>query len=289
VRAVVNLASGGVGPAAAGELAALLDTFGLEHEVSTPEPERVAQAVADAVGARPDLLIILAGDGTARLAAELCGPDGPLVAPLPGGTLNMLPRALYGERSWRDALILALAEGIERAVSGGEIGGRHFYCVAILGSPALWARAREAARAGKLSRAWRQAVEAFHNAFLTHLRFRLDGGERRKATALSLICPLVSLAFNDECALEAAVLDPHDAAEVFRLGLNNLLGDWRRDPSVSVQPCMRGQVWAKAAVPCLLDGEIRLLARFSEFTFQPRAFRALAPAPVSAQAVRLAP
>ena len=53
-----------------------------------------AAAVRAAVDAAPDLLIVLAGDGTARLAAELCGLDGPLVAPMAGGTLNMLPHAL---------------------------------------------------------------------------------------------------------------------------------------------------------------------------------------------------
>jgi hypothetical protein len=38
-------------------------------------------------------------------------PDGPLVAPLPGGTMNMLPRALYGTADWKVALRRALEEG----------------------------------------------------------------------------------------------------------------------------------------------------------------------------------
>ena len=44
------------------------------------------RAVDEALAASPDLLLVLAGDGTARLAAERCGPEGPLLAPLPGGT-----------------------------------------------------------------------------------------------------------------------------------------------------------------------------------------------------------
>src|SRR4051812_8412121 len=95
VQAVVNPLSGSVGAGAAEMLHRIAASFGLEPTVTELEPGKLAQQVQEAVAAKPDLLIVLAGDGTARLAAELCGPDGPLVAPLPGGTMNMLPKALY--------------------------------------------------------------------------------------------------------------------------------------------------------------------------------------------------
>ncbi len=102
---MVNQASGSVGPGAAEALAQVVAGFGYELELWTPQPNEIEAAVRAAVAAAPDLLLILAGDGTARLAAALAGPDGPPVAPLPGGTLNMLPHALYGNRPWRAALI----------------------------------------------------------------------------------------------------------------------------------------------------------------------------------------
>ena len=34
-----------------------------------------------------------------------------MLAPLPGGTMNMLPHAIYGAQPWEDALITALLEG----------------------------------------------------------------------------------------------------------------------------------------------------------------------------------
>ncbi|PWS21620.1 diacylglycerol kinase, partial [Enterococcus faecium] len=82
---------------------------------------------------------VLAGDGTARSVASKAKPDGPMIAPLPGGTMNMLPKALYGTADWKLALKRALEEGEPQAVSGGEVEGEYFYCAAILGSPALWA------------------------------------------------------------------------------------------------------------------------------------------------------
>ncbi len=283
VAAVVNSASGGVGPGAADTLKALLDRFGLDSRVSVPETNQIEDAVRAAVESGPDLVIVLAGDGTASRAADLCGPDGPLVAPLPGGTMNMLPRALYGNRAWPDILEAALHHSAERWVSGGEVGGYRFYCAAILGSPALLALAREAVRSGKLARAWRYATTALRRALLTRVRFHGDGGTERKAVALGLICPLVSRTCDEERALEAAILDVHDAMEVFRLGLRNMLGDWRGDPAVTVESCVRGRVWARSPIPGLFDGELRRLGRSAEIRFKPRAFRALAPGPDSGE------
>jgi diacylglycerol kinase family enzyme len=282
VEAVVNSASGGVGQESAAALKLILDRFELESRVWTPDPGRIDEALLAAVKAKPDLIVVLAGDGTASRAADLCGPDGPLLAPLPGGTMNMLPHALYGERSWREALTDCLERGRARPVSCGEVGGHRFYCVAILGSPAFWQPAREAARHGDLRQAWEQAVVAFRRAFSTRLRFQVEGGPRRKAMALSLICPLVSRVFSEEDALEAAGLDLHDVIEVFRLGLHNLMGDWRDDPGVVTEPCVAGRAWTRRRIPCVIDGEMRWLPRSVNIRFVPKAFRALAP-PLDAQ------
>ena len=281
IEAVVNAASGSVGAGAGEALSAIVAGFGVTANVAEVQPDGLAKAVADAVAAKPDLLIVLAGDGTARLAAELCGPDGPLLAPLPGGTMNMLPKALYGERDWKTALIDTLTLGVERPVSGGEVGGKAFYVAAILGAPALWADAREAIRAMQPVKAVKRAQLAFARAFTGSLRFQLDGGPRRQAEALTLMCPLVSKALTDEQALEAAALDPRDVAEGFRLGmraaLGGRLGDWREDPSVTINLCCSGRAWARGRIPAILDGEPQRLLTIANFAFKPKAFRALAP------------
>lgn len=275
VEAVVNSAAGAVGPAAAPALEALLSAFGLGGRVTAPAPADLRTAVREAVEAAPDLVIVLAGDGTANLAASLAGPDGPLIAPLPGGTMNFLPRALYGSLSWQEALRAALSRPDERRVSGGELDGRQFYCAAIVGAPALWALSREAVRTGKLARAWKRAVVAFRRTFMAHVRFQPAGGRAHRAIALSLLCPLISRALQEETALEAALLDLHDAAEVIRLGLSNMLGDWRRDPAVTTFACVGGRVWARRPMPALFDGEMHMVRSPSNVRFLPTAFRAL--------------
>jgi diacylglycerol kinase family enzyme len=276
IQAIVNPASGGVGPGAADRLAAIIADRGLDLTVRTPEPRDISAAVRSAAGEAPDLLLVLAGDGTARLAAEACGPEGPLVAPLPGGTLNMLPHALYGALAWPEALEAILDHGVEETVGGGRVGGHAFYVAAILGPPALWGQAREAVRAGKIQRALRRARYALRRAFTGAIDVELDGDARRQMEALILISPRVSRAMSEEIALEAATLEVRSAPETLRLLLNGLVRDWRMDPAVNVVPARRGRVRASHAIPCILDGEMRWLRHKVEFEFRPRAFRALA-------------
>jgi diacylglycerol kinase family enzyme len=255
----------------------MLTERGLDASVLSPEPQGIEESVKLAVASAPDLLIILAGDGTARLAAEYSGLGGPLIAPLPGGTMNLLPRALYGDRAWPAALTSALDFGVERTVSGGAIGGHPFYCSAILGSPALWARAREAVRTGHFLEAWRRAGFALRRAFTGDIHYSLDGGRRRAAEALVLISPMISKVMSEEIRLEVAALEMHSAREVFRLAFNGIVSDWRRDPGVVDQFARSGSVWARRPIPAILDGEIQRLPRGARFEFTPAAFRVLAP------------
>jgi diacylglycerol kinase family enzyme len=276
VEIIANIASGSVGPDAPAQAEKILAEHGVSGSVHTPGADLNA-CLRSVIDSDPDAVFILAGDGTARAAAEMAGPDGPPVAPLPGGTMNMLPRAFYGDRSWQDALIACLEGGQPRMVSGGEVAGRPFYVAAILGSPALWADAREAVRAGKLDLAVMRAQRAVRRAFSGRLRLSLDGRPTQKTEALTLMCPLVSTVLaEDERALEAAALNPSSVADVFRLGVSAVTGSWRDDPSVSMGRCRIGKVWAGGRIPAILDGEPMRLDPEVQIRFRPKAFRALA-------------
>lgn len=275
---VVNTASGSVGSDAPAIAERLLAEHGGGGRVHAPTTGELETRLREVIDAAPDAVLVLAGDGTARAAAELAGPEGPMIAPLPGGTMNMLPHALYGERPWLEVMRDCLEAGEPRMISGGEVGGRLFFVAAILGSPALWATAREAAREGRLDLAVARARRAFKRAFSGRLRFVLDGRPKQRAEALTLMCPLVSTALDaEERALEAAALDPSSALDVFRLGFNAARGQWRDDPSVSVGRCRTGSVWAGGRIPAILDGEPARFDPKVSIRFRPKAFRALVP------------
>jgi diacylglycerol kinase family enzyme len=190
--------------------------------------------------------------------------------------MNMLPHAVYGPVAWQEALSTALRTGEPHMVGGGEVDARRFLVAAILGSPALWAPAREAARMRRPRLAFRRAQRAMRRAFSGRLRYTLDGGAREKAEALVFMCPLTSKVMNsDEQALEAAALDPAGAAEAFRLGLSAMLGDWRRDASVETERCQVARVWAASGVPAILDGESVRLNALAEVRFRPQVVRIL--------------
>jgi diacylglycerol kinase family enzyme len=273
---VANVASGGVGPDAPGEIERICADLGLHAHICAPSKEDLGNCLRGAVDAGPDLLVVLAGDGTIRAAAELCGPAGPVIVPLPGGTMNMLPHAIYGPRSWQDALRVALAEGAAQMLGGGEVEGRRFLVAAILGSPALWAPAREAARYGQARLAWIRARRAMRRAFAGRLRYALDEAPRGKAVALSFLCPVISKALDvDAAALEAAALDLQGVRDVVSLGFHALRGDWRDAPAVASTPCRRARVWAAEPIPAILDGEAARLSSAAVVDYRPDVVRVL--------------
>ncbi len=284
---LVNPQSGGVGPGAADEAAAIFADYACETTVVALEGGRFDAQVRQALDARPDVLFVLAGDGTAGTIASRAGPDGPLIAPLPGGTMNMLPKALYGTADWKIALRRALEEGAPQRVAGGEVAdGRFrqaFYCAAILGTPALWAPAREAVREGKLGLAWAYGRRALKRAFSGRLRFSLDGRPDRRAEALVLISPMISRAMDEQTGLEAAAMNPSDALQAFRLAAHAVFDDWRQDPAVTTKAIQEATIRARSRIPAVIDGEPALLRHEARVRFIRTAFRALAPNPATAE------
>jgi hypothetical protein len=132
-------------------------------------------------------------------------------------------------------------------------------------------------RTGKLSLAWTYGRRALKRAFSGKIRVELDGGKVRRSEALALISPMISRAMDDPIGLEAAAMDPADAAQVFRLAANALFSDWRQDPSVVTQPARKIRIRARSRIPAVLDGEPTLLHHDTMVTFIPKAWQALAP------------
>lgn len=284
---LINPLSGSVGPRAVVEAETILADYGCEASVVALEGGQFDEQINAALEAKPDVLFVLAGDGTAGTIASRAGPEGPLVAPLPGGTMNMLPKALYGTGDWKPALRRALEEGAPQPVAGGEVTDgdftQSFYCAAIFGSPALWAPAREAMRTGKIKLAFAHARRALRRAFSGRLRFSLDGRKERRAEALVLISPMISRAMEENTGLEAAAMNPSDAMEAFRLAAHAVMDDWRQDPAVTTRSTQRVAIVARSRIPAVIDGEPTQLHHRAKVRFIREAFRALAPIPPAAE------
>ena len=279
VTAVLNTGSGSCDETSADKIKAVFDAAGLTGaRVVSVGPDKIEAALDGAV-ADSDVVVALGGDGTIRTAAIKCGEaDVPLI-PLPGGTMNMLPKSLFGEMDWEQALAATLAEPRLCEVSGGLAEDQPFFCVAILGAPTLWADARESLREGHLSEAFERSLTALKHSVNDQLDYQFGESTQGSAEAVAVICPLVSRVLSkDEPGLEAAALDPETAAGLFRLTFHAVFDDWRLDPSVERAKVKTVRVTGHGPVPVILDGETVQMKQVVNITFRSKAFRAIAPA-----------
>jgi diacylglycerol kinase family enzyme len=289
LTAIINTGSAAGTRRAPAEMAAILEAAGQgEAKILCARPSDLDRTLDEAI-AGAGILAVLGGDGTLRAAAAKCGQSSTCLIPLPGGTMNMLPRALYGARDWRRALADTLADPVVREISGGRANGHPFFVAALLGAPTLWAEAREALRTGRLVEAARRASTAIRRGMSEPLAYEFGPNPPGSAEAVVVMCPLVSKVMReDERRFEAAAIDTRTAGALLRLGFNTLLDDWRGDPDVLRAEVMRAIVSGHGRVPVILDGERVRLGRKVTIDFVPLAFRALAPAEAHGPAARTA-
>jgi len=279
VAAILNTASGSCDAAAEQVVQTLLSEAGVvDPKVWCGDGSYMETAFAEMKAYAPDILIVLGGDGTIRAGAEACTSAGPLLIPLPGGTMNMLPKALYGSLTWQEALAQILRNPTIRTVSGGSIKGRQFFIAAIIGAPTLWAKAREALREGDLSGVVEKGVHAFQNMLSLKITYSFSDTDTGEADALSIICPLISDVMKDtEQSLEAAVIDVPNAAGVLELVSAATFGAWRESARVTTIKTRTIRVSAPEDIPLILDGETMDLGKELEIVFVPKACKALVP------------
>ena len=280
VGAIINTSSGSCDLESEEKMLNTLKDAGIaEPRMWCGRADQMAPFFAEAAGHKLEVLVVLGGDGTIRTAAEGCTEEGPYLIPLPGGTLNMLSRALYGDVSWEEALKNTLAAPSTRVLSGGRIADKQFFIAAIVGAPSLWAEARESIREGEIVDAIQKGGVAFQNMFETKVHYLISGKIKGEAEAVVLICPLISEEMSDsEQALEAAVIDVESAAEVIGLATAAAFGKWRDDRNILLTKTKRVAVQSSKDIPAMLDGERVNLGKSVEIEFVPRTVSVIVPA-----------
>ena len=280
VGAIINTSSGSCDLESEQKMLSILTGAGVvEPKVWCGEAKEMERFFAEAAGQKLELLIVLGGDGTIRTAAEACAERGSYLIPLPGGTMNMLPRALYGNVSWEEALRKTLTAPSTKLLSGGRVSNKRFFIAAIVGAPALWTQPRESLREGNIVDAVKKGSIAFRRMFETKIQYLISGEMRGEAEAVALICPLISEQMSDsEQALEAAVIDVKSATEVIGLVSTAAFGKWRDDRNILLTKTKRVDVQSSEDIPATLDGERVNLGRSAEIDFVSRALTVLVPA-----------
>jgi len=280
VGAVINTSSGGGDSEPEQKMFRILARAGIaEPKVWCGEAKEMERFFAETAGQKLEVLVVLGGDGTIRTAAEACAEKGSYLIPLPGGTMNMLPRALYGNLSWEEALKKTLTAPSTKVLSGGRVANKQFFIAAIVGAPVLWTQPRESMREGNIADAIKKGSVAFRRMFKTKVQYLIADGAKGETEAVALICPLVSEEMSDsEQALEAAIIDVESASEMIGLATLAAFGKWRDDRNILLTKTKRVNVQSTKEIPATLDGEKVNLGRSAEIDFVSRALTVLVPA-----------
>jgi diacylglycerol kinase family enzyme len=273
VGAIINTSSGGCDLDSEEKMLKNLKSSGIAAaKIWCGGADQMERSFAEAAKQKLELLIVLGGDGTIRTAAQKCAEEGPYLIPLPGGTINMLSRALYGDVSWEDALKNTLAAPSVKVLSGGHVADKHFFVAAIIGAPSLWVEPRESIREGDIVGAIEKGSVAFQKMFETKVQYLISGEVKGEAEAVVLICPLISEEMSDsEQALEAAVIDVESAGEVIRFATAAAFGKWRDNRNIFLTKTTRVAVQSTKDIPAILDGETVNLGKSAEIDFVSKA------------------
>lgn len=191
-----------------------------------------------------DTLILFAGDGTINAAvAAVRGWSGGILI-LPGGTMNLLAKALHGNA---DPVAIVRALSHRCALPFVAIGEGRAFVAAIIGPAAHWHRPRELVRASRFGAIARAVRLAWRASFDRGIRVTGSDGPMGRHQAV-IVTPLAE-------RLGIAAVDARRWRDVVRLGWDYVTGDWLNAPSVTSWQDREIAIVGRRGVIALVDGE----------------------------------
>ena len=101
-------------------------------EILSVAPDDLDKAFDKAFSDKPSAVIVVGGDGTARTAAARAVSTGVPIIPMPGGTMNVLPKIVFGHGDMARA-IADIPKLAPRSLDVGRVGGETFFLAAAFG------------------------------------------------------------------------------------------------------------------------------------------------------------
>jgi diacylglycerol kinase family enzyme len=231
------------------------------------KPAAIPAALDEALAQHPDAILVLGGDGTARSAAAQLLPKGVPAAFLPGGTMNILPKRLYGEAGI-ETILDAIAKGnvTEVHLPTGLAGSEPFFVAVTFGFLPHFASVREQLRRartiGERAQALQHMVRFGARYFEKPVGFMLPDANLRLTSGLAVglgnLDTLHPLRAPEDPLdrFECASLDVPNWRALAALSLNALVrADWRKDARVESFTTRMLTVYGGRRVRLTLDGE----------------------------------
>lgn len=206
---------------------------------------------------RIDLLLVWTGDGTINAAAtQAAGWDGAILV-LPGGTLNLLSKALHGDRSAPEILTDTLQGKMRRSTIPTIRSDTGTAFITVVAGPATrWAEVRETMRQDGIIEASRAAPEALDEMMnAPGVRVGADG----KTYPAVILTPTPT-------GIRADGILTEGTGDVLRHGLAWLGGDFRDGPSEAIATGVTLVLESDETICLEFDGELGEMASPARFS-----------------------
>lgn len=244
---VCNTQSGSHDEAVREQIVELCHDHGVPLVATFALPDDDIPDVAELTRQGIDLLLVWTGDGTINAAAiKAAGWDGAILV-LPGGTLNLLSKALHGDRPVTEILADALQDTVRRRTIPiiRSDAGEAFITV-IAGPATRWAEVRETMRQDGLIEASRAAPDAL-DAMTNAPGVNVAGHEQAYSAVILTPTPQ---------GIRADGILTDGTGDVLRHGLAWLGGDFRDGPSEEITCRDTIILESAAAISLEYDGEL---------------------------------
>lgn len=259
--ALFNPASGSVSADGGERLRVVLENAGVKDAeiIEMDHDDRKGQ-MKKLAAINADLFVVWGGDGTLKAALETVGQITPNLLLLPGGTMNLLPKAIHGDKTWDQVIIDVVASPKRKMLPAGKVNDELFFCAMLAGAPARFAEARESLRRGELVKAATEARAAIDTLHSMHLDARyvdgysFDGG---RLPTTSIIGAVVGSLTKEGKGMEVAALASPTTGGALNVVWTSFFSDWRSAPGVTVVPATSLDIGNDSGddIPVIMDGE----------------------------------
>lgn len=260
-------------------------------DVLSASGDDLEAALDDAFAHTPDAVIVFGGDGTARAAARRALAAQTPIAPLPGGTMNVLAKLVFGHADLGQA-IDDLRQCKLTQLDAGVVGGEPFFLSAAFGFAGPLARWRESLRPprrfGTVMSATGACMRGLGPSLRGGVKWRRAGAKWRHAHTLAVALGSIDRVLTPEEEqlhtgerLQAAALRLKSVWDIAKLGGDAVrLRDWRKLNQLTLVSARRIELdlRSKRAL-AVLDGEPIRLSHASEIEVMEGALPVLATRP----------
>jgi diacylglycerol kinase family enzyme len=257
-------------------------------DVLSAGPVELEAALDRAFAAEPDAVVVFGGDGTARSAAKRALQTQVPIAPLPGGTMNVLAKLVFGHadlaKSIEDLGVSRLTK-----LDVGMVSGEPFFLSAAFGFAGPLAKLRETFRPPRRFQAVMSSAFTCIRALAPSLRggikWRRAGAKWHHAQTLVVAIGSFERVLTPEEMevrtgehLQAAALRLKSMWDVAKLGGDAVrLRDWRELNQLTLVSARRIELDLRSRRPLVvLDGEPIRLSHATEIDVMEGALPVLA-------------